>query len=162
LCAAVSKYLGQFPKPIVAAVNGYVLGGGCELMMLCDIAIAAEGTKFGQPEITIGSIPGDGGGTQRLPRFVGKSMAMHMVLTGQLFTAQQMRDAGLVSEVLPEDALLERAVALAQQIAGSFSFEGPAHSLSCFIFRYSEFRNISSTGDKPALRLRFIQKDSEY
>jgi enoyl-CoA hydratase len=106
-----------FPKPIIAAVNGYVLGGGCELMMLCDIAIAAEGAKFGQPEITIASIPGDGG-TQRLPRFVGKSMAMQMVLTGQLFTAQQMRDAGLLSEVLPEHALLERAVELAQQIAG--------------------------------------------
>jgi enoyl-CoA hydratase len=109
------RVVEAFPKPLIAAVNGYALGGGCELMMLCDIAIAGEEAKFGQPEITIASIPGDGG-TQRLPRSVGKSMAMQLVLTGELFTALQMQAAGLVSEVVPEGALIERALELAVRI----------------------------------------------
>jgi enoyl-CoA hydratase len=110
------RVVQAFPKPIIAAVNGYALGGGCELMMLCDIAIAGEEAKFGQPEITIASIPGDGG-TQRLPRSLGKSMAMQLVLTGNLFSARQMQAAGLVSEVVPEGTLIERALELAARIA---------------------------------------------
>jgi enoyl-CoA hydratase len=106
----------RFPKPIIAAVRGYALGGGCELVMLCDIALAGESAKFGQPEITIASIPGDGG-TQRLPRFIGKSQAMQMILTGITFTAQQMKEAGLVSEVLRDEAVVERALELARRIA---------------------------------------------
>jgi enoyl-CoA hydratase len=110
------RVVERFTKPIIAAVRGYVLGGGCELMMLCDIALAGESGKFGQPEITIASIPGDGG-TQRLPRFVGKSQAMQMILTGTIFTAQQMKEAGLVSEVSPDEAVVERALELARRIA---------------------------------------------
>src|SRR5262249_16944156 len=90
--------------------------GGCELMMLCDIALAGESAKFGQPEITIASIPGDGG-TQRLPRFVGKSQAMQMILTGATFAAQQMREAGLVSQVLRDEAVVECGLELARRIA---------------------------------------------
>jgi enoyl-CoA hydratase len=110
------KSIETFPKPIIAAANGYILGGGCELMMLCDISIAAETARFGQPEITIASIPRDGG-TQRLPRLIGKSMAMQMILTGKHFDARQMLDAGLISEVVKERALLDRAIELAQLIA---------------------------------------------
>jgi enoyl-CoA hydratase len=110
------RSIERFPKPIIAAANGYALGGGCELMLLCDISIAAETAKFGQPEITIASIPGDGA-TQRLPRLVGKSMAMQMILTGQHFAARQMFDAGLISEVVREEDLLDRAMEMAQVIA---------------------------------------------
>ena len=110
------RVVERFPKPIIAAVRGYALGGGCELVMLCDIALAGESAKFGQPEITIASIPGDGG-TQRLPRFVGKSQAMQMILTGTTFTAQQMKEGGLVSEVLQDEVVVERAMELARRIA---------------------------------------------
>jgi enoyl-CoA hydratase len=110
------KSIETFPKPIIAAANGYVLGGGCELMMLCDILIATETAKFGQPEIAIASIPGDGG-TQRLPRLIGKSMAMQMILTGQHLDARHMLDIGLLSEVVREEDLLTRAIELAELIA---------------------------------------------
>jgi enoyl-CoA hydratase/carnithine racemase len=110
------RTIERFPKPIVAAVRGYALGGGCELMMLCDIALAGDSAKISQPEITIASIPGDGG-TQRLPRFVGKSLAMQMVLTGAIFTAKQMKEAGLISEVLCDESVVERAFELARRIA---------------------------------------------
>ncbi|MGY9056630.1 MAG: enoyl-CoA hydratase [Alphaproteobacteria bacterium] len=103
-------------KPIIAAVAGFALGGGCEISMMCDFIIAADNAKFGQPEINLGTIPG-GGGTQRLPRFIGKSKAMDMCLTGRMMGAEEAERCGLVTRVVPVDKLMEDAMATAQAIA---------------------------------------------
>jgi enoyl-CoA hydratase len=103
-------------KPVIAAVAGYALGGGCELAMMCDILIAADTAKFGQPEIKLGIIPG-AGGTQRLPRALGKAKAMDLILTGRTMDAAEAERAGLVSRIVPAGKLLDEALALASQIA---------------------------------------------
>ena len=103
-------------KPVIAAVSGYALGGGCELAMMCDIIIAGENAKFGQPEVKLGILPG-AGGTQRLPRAVGKAKAMDMVLTGRMMDAAEAERAGLVSRVVAPEKVLEEALGAAAQIA---------------------------------------------
>jgi len=116
LFASVNERVSAIRKPIIAAVAGYALGGGCEVAMMCDFIIAADTAKFGQPEINLGVIAGIGG-TQRLTRFVGKSKAMDMNLTGRFMDAEEAERAGLVSRVVPAKKLIEEAVGAAQKIA---------------------------------------------
>jgi enoyl-CoA hydratase len=111
-----SRRIEQFRKPLIAAVAGYALGGGCELAMLCDFIIAADTAKFGQPEINLAVMPGMGG-TQRLTRLVGKSKAMDLMLTGRQMDVAEAERAGLVSRVVPADKLLEEAMSAAKRIA---------------------------------------------
>ncbi len=107
----------QVRKPVIAAVAGFALGGGCELAMMCDIVIAADSARFGQPEIKLGIIPG-AGGTQRLPRAVGKAKAMDLVLTARMMDAAEAERAGLVSRVVPADKLLAEALAVGVALCG--------------------------------------------
>ena len=110
------RTIAACPKPVIAAVNGFALGGGCELAMTCDIIIAGESAQFGQPEVKIGIMPG-GGGTQRLTRAAGKYKAMRYILTGDLFGTREAFDMGLVSEIVPDADVERRAIEMAQQIA---------------------------------------------
>ncbi len=111
------EHIRSIRKPVVAAVAGFALGGGCELAMMCDIVIAAENAKFGQPEINLGIMPG-AGGTQRLPRFASKAKAMDLCLTARMMDAQEAERAGLVSRVVAPEKLLEEALAVAGRISG--------------------------------------------
>jgi enoyl-CoA hydratase len=122
----VDAYVGKFldgwsklsetRKPVIAAVSGFCLGGGCELAMMCDFIIASETAKFGLPEITLGIMPG-AGGTQRLPRFIGKAKAMDMILTGRMMDAAEAERCGLVARIVSPEKLLDEALAAAEKIA---------------------------------------------
>src|SRR6202795_2743781 len=112
---ALTDLIENLGKPVIAAVNGFALGGGCELAMSCSIRIAAESAKFGQPEVKLGVMPG-GGGTQRLPRLVGRGRALQLILTGEIISAQEAWRIGLVNEVVPAANLISRAETILKQI----------------------------------------------
>ena len=111
----VFEYMENIDKPIIAAVNGFALGGGCEIAMACDIRIASEKAKFGQPEVNLGIIPGFGG-TQRLPRLVGKGMGKYLIMSAQMIDAQEAYRIGLVEKVVPAESLIEECESLAKLI----------------------------------------------
>src|SRR3954470_10522970 len=112
---AVLNLIENLGKPVIAAINGFALGGGCETAMACTIRIASEKARFGQPEVALGLLPG-GGGTQRLPRLVGKGRALQLILSGEIITAQEAYRIGLVNEVVPAEQLMSRAEAILQKI----------------------------------------------
>jgi enoyl-CoA hydratase len=112
---AVLDLIENLGKPVIACINGFALGGGCEIAMACTMRLASENAKLGQPEVKLGIIPGYGG-TQRLPRLVGKGLAMQLLLTGEMISAQEAHRIGLVNEVVPADQLISRAEAIAQAI----------------------------------------------
>lgn len=114
--AQIWDRIAAFPKPLIAAVNGVALGGGCELALHCDIILAGEGARFGQPEVRLGILPG-GSGTQRLFRAVGKYKALLLILTGEIVGAEEASDMGLVSRVLPDDEVVAKAIEMAAAIA---------------------------------------------
>lgn len=116
----VLERIEQSPKPVIGVINGYALGGGCELAMACDILIAADTARFGQPEVNLGIIPGFGG-TQRLPRLVGRNLAKELVLTGEMISAQRAYEIGLVNRVVPQTELMNTA----REIAGKILSKGP-------------------------------------
>ena len=155
-------------KPVIAAVAGVALGGGCELAMMCDIVIAAQTAKFGQPEIKLGIIPG-AGGTQRLPRAVGKAKAMDLILTGRMMDAQEAERAGLVSRVVEPDKLLDEALAAANAIcdysmpavamakeAVNRAFEGPL--ADGVLYERRLFYSLFATDDQKEGMRAFIAK----
>jgi enoyl-CoA hydratase len=109
------KTIQNFPKPVIAAINGFALGGGCELAMACDIRLASDKAKLGQPEVNLGIIPGYGG-TQRLPRLVGRGKAMQLILTGDMISAEEARRIGLVDEVYSAEELMDKVMSLANSI----------------------------------------------
>ncbi|MFN0305223.1 MAG: enoyl-CoA hydratase [Burkholderiales bacterium] len=155
-------------KPIIAAVAGFALGGGCELAMMCDIVIAAANARFGQPEIKLGIIPG-AGGTQRLPRAVSKAKAMDLVLTGRMMDAEEAERAGLVSRIVPADKLMEEAIGAAAAIS-EFSLPSVMMAKECvnrayegglgegILFERRMFHALFATADQKEGMSAFIEK----
>jgi enoyl-CoA hydratase len=133
------EYIAKCRKPVIAAVSGYALGGGCELAMMCDIIVASNTAQFGQPEITLGTMPGSGG-TQRLTRLIGKPKAMEMCLTGRLLDAWEAEEYGLVARVVPEKQLRDEALRMAKKIA---SFSQPVVQLIKVAINASENMSLS-------------------
>jgi enoyl-CoA hydratase/carnithine racemase len=155
-------------KPVIAAVNGFALGGGCETAMACTMRIATEHAKFGQPEVKLGLLPG-GGGTQRLPRLVGKGRALQLILTGETISAQEACRIGLVNEVVPAASLIDRAEAILKQIAANapiavkFSLEAANKGLETsqsqgLALEASFFGICAATEDKKEGTMAFLEK----
>jgi enoyl-CoA hydratase len=165
---SVLDFIENLGKPVIAAVNGFALGGGCETAMACTIRIAAEHAKFGQPEVKLGLLPG-GGGTQRLPRLVGKGRALQLILTGETISAQEAYRIGLVNEVVPSANLIERAEAILKQITANapiavkFSLEAANKGLETsqaegFALEASYFGICAATEDKKEGTSAFLEK----
>jgi enoyl-CoA hydratase len=155
-------------KPVVAAVNGFALGGGCETAMACTIRIAVETAKFGQPEVTLGLVPG-GGGTQRLPRLVGKGRALHLILSGEMISAQEAYRIGLVNEIVPAADLIARAEAILKKIASNapiavkFALEAANKGMETsqgegLLLEASYFGLCAATEDKKEGTTAFLEK----
>ncbi len=162
------KTIQNFPKPVIAAVNGFALGGGCELALACDIRLASEKAKFGQPEVNLGIIPGYGG-TQRLPRIVGRGKAMQLILTGDIIDSAEAYRIGLVDEVYPHDELMDNALKMANKIAskGPIAIELAKESINrgldgtltagCDLEK-ANFAQTCGTGDKNEGMEAFLEK----
>jgi len=162
------KTIQNFPKPVIAAINGFALGGGCELAMACDIRLASEKAKMGQPEVNLGIIPGYGG-TQRLPRLVGRGKAMELILTGQIIDAAEAHRIGLVDEIYPPEQLMDKALEMAHLIctkapvaivlAKETINRGIEGSLSygCDLEK-ANFAQLCGTGDKNEGMEAFLEK----
>jgi enoyl-CoA hydratase/carnithine racemase len=146
--AAAARRIENFRKPLIAAVAGFALGGGCELAMMCDFIIAADTAKFGQPEINLAVAPGMGG-TQRLTRLIGKSKAMDMVLTARMMDAAEAERAGLVSRIVPADTLIEEALAAGAKIAA----QSPLATMICKELVLAAYETTLSAGIKLERRL---------
>jgi enoyl-CoA hydratase/carnithine racemase len=155
-------------KPVVAAVNGFALGGGCETAMACTIRIAVDTAKFGQPEVTLGLVPG-GGGTQRLPRLIGKGRALQLILSGEMITAQEAYRIGLINEVVPAADLIRRAEAILKKIASNapiavkFALEATNKGLETSqsegsLLEASYFGLCAATEDKKEGTAAFLEK----
>jgi enoyl-CoA hydratase/carnithine racemase len=168
----VLNMIENLGKPVIAAVNGFALGGGCETAMACTIRIAAEHAKFGQPEVKLGLLPG-GGGTQRLPRLVGKGRALQLILTGETISAQEAWRIGLVNEVVPAANLIARAEAVLKQIAANapiavkYSLDAANKGLDTsqsegFALEASYFGICASTEDKQEGTSAFLEKRAPH
>ena len=155
-------------KPVIAAVNGFALGGGCETAMACTIRIAVESARFGQPEVALGLLPG-GGGTQRLPRLVGKGRALQLILSGEMITAQEAYRIGLVNEIVPAAELITRAEAILQKIASNapiavkFALEAANKGMETsqsegLLLEASYFGLCAATEDKTEGTTAFLEK----
>jgi enoyl-CoA hydratase len=155
-------------KPVIAAVNGFALGGGCETAMACTIRIAVDTAKFGQPEVALGLIPG-GGGTQRLPRLVGKGRALHLILSGEMISAQEAYSIGLINEIVPAPDLITRAEAILKRIASNapiavkFALEATNKGLETsqsegLLLEASYFGLCAATEDKQEGTSSFLEK----
>lgn len=164
----VFRFIEKMDKPVIAAINGYALGGGCELAMACHLRLAAQNAKFGQPEINLGLIPGYGG-TQRLPRIIGKTRAMYLLLTGEMISAEQALQMGLINDVVPQEELLNRAKELANtlvakpKIATQYIIqtvnEGQDLSLDAGLNLEAElFGNVCGTEDMKEGTAAFLEK----
>jgi enoyl-CoA hydratase/carnithine racemase len=164
----VLDFIENLGKPVIAAINGFALGGGCETAMACTMRIAAEHAEFGQPEVKLGLLPG-GGGTQRLPRLVGKGRALQLILTGQTISAQEAYRIGLVNEVVPAASLIARAEAILRQISANapiavkFSLEAANKGVDTsqaegFALEASYFGICAATEDKKEGTSAFLEK----